>query len=64
MRFLTLPWNAPFYSKLGFCAVDETELTTGFQQIRLKEMAAGLPIVDRVITQCVLPPPDHPVTPK
>jgi predicted N-acetyltransferase YhbS len=47
--FGDLPWNAPFYSKLGFHPVDEADLTTGFQQIRLKEFEAGLPIVDRVI---------------
>jgi GNAT superfamily N-acetyltransferase len=47
--FRDLPWNAPFYSKLGFHPVDEADLTTGFQQIRLKELAAGLPVSDRVI---------------
>jgi predicted N-acetyltransferase YhbS len=47
--FRDLPWNAPFYSKMGFYPVDETELTTGFQQIRLKELEAGLPVSDRVI---------------
>jgi predicted N-acetyltransferase YhbS len=47
--FRDIPWNAPFYSKLGFHAVDEAGLSTGFQQIRLKELAAGLPISDRVI---------------
>jgi predicted N-acetyltransferase YhbS len=47
--FHTLPWNAPFYAKLGFTPVDGAELTTGFQHIRLKELAAGLPIADRVI---------------
>jgi predicted N-acetyltransferase YhbS len=50
--FRDLPWNAPFYSKLGFRALDEADLTTGFQQIRLKEFEAGLPIVDRVIMHC------------
>jgi predicted N-acetyltransferase YhbS len=49
--FRDLPWNAPFYSKLGFRVLGEAELTIGFQQIRLKELAAGLPIVDRVIMQ-------------
>jgi predicted N-acetyltransferase YhbS len=48
-NFRDLPWNAPFYSKLGFHPVDEAELTTGFQQIRCKEFEAGLPISDRVI---------------
>ncbi|WP_370527577.1 hypothetical protein [Trichocoleus sp. FACHB-46] len=31
--FRDIPWNAPFYSKLEFCPVDEPELTAGFQQI-------------------------------
>ncbi len=47
--FRDIPWNAPFYSKLGFCPVDESELTAGFQQIRHKELEAGLPIAERVI---------------
>jgi GNAT superfamily N-acetyltransferase len=52
--FRDIPWNAPFYSKLGFYPVDETELKKGFQQIRLKELEAGLPVSDRVIMYCVL----------
>ena len=55
--FRDLPWNAPFYSKLRFNPVDEAELTTGFQQIRLKEFEAGLPVRDRVIMYCVLQQP-------
>jgi predicted N-acetyltransferase YhbS len=47
--FRDIHWNAPFYSKMGFHPVHEAELITGFQQIRLKELAAGLPISDRVI---------------
>jgi predicted N-acetyltransferase YhbS len=38
----------PFYSKLGFRVLDETELTTGFQQLRLKELEVRLPISDSV----------------
>ncbi|GAP96609.1 GNAT family N-acetyltransferase [Leptolyngbya sp. NIES-2104] len=52
--FRDIPWNAPFYSKLGFHPVDEAELSLGFQQIRRKELEAGLPTVDRVIMNCVL----------
>jgi predicted N-acetyltransferase YhbS len=52
--FRDIPWNAPFYSKLGFRPVDEAELTTGFQQIRLQEVKAGLPISERVMMQCLL----------
>jgi predicted N-acetyltransferase YhbS len=57
--FRDIPWNAPFYSKLGFRTLDESELTAGFQQIRLKELEAGLPISERVIMQCELQPPNH-----
>jgi GNAT superfamily N-acetyltransferase len=35
--FRDIPWNAPFYSKLGFRILDESELTAGFQRIRLQE---------------------------
>jgi GNAT superfamily N-acetyltransferase len=52
--FRNLPWNAPFYSKLGFRMLDESELTIGFKQIRLQEMEAGLSISDRVIMHCLL----------
>jgi predicted N-acetyltransferase YhbS len=46
--FRDIPWNAPFYSKLGFRIVSESELTNGFHQIRLQEVAAGLPLSERV----------------
>lgn len=52
--FRDIPWNAPFYSKLGFHILNESELTTGFQQIRRQEHKAGLPISDRVIMHCEL----------
>jgi predicted N-acetyltransferase YhbS len=47
--FRDLAWNAPFYSKLGFRILDESELSMGFQQIRQQELEAGLPISARVI---------------
>jgi GNAT superfamily N-acetyltransferase len=50
--FRDIPWNAPFYAKLGFRILDESELTAGFQEIRRQELAAGLPIADRVIMYC------------
>jgi GNAT superfamily N-acetyltransferase len=58
--FRDIPWNAPFYTKLGFAPVDDAELTTGFEQIRLKEFEAGLPITDRVIMYWMIPPLDNP----
>jgi GNAT superfamily N-acetyltransferase len=54
--FRDIPWNAPFYAKLGFCILKESELTTGFQQIRQQEMIAGLPIAERVIMQYEIQP--------
>jgi GNAT superfamily N-acetyltransferase len=47
--FRNLPWNAPFYAKLGFQTIDKSELSLGFQEIRQQELEAGLPISDRVI---------------
>ncbi|MBD2099572.1 GNAT family N-acetyltransferase [Leptolyngbya sp. FACHB-261] len=62
--FRDIPWNAPFYSKLGFRILDESELTIGFQEIRLKELEAGLPISKRVVMHCELKPINHPTTPE
>jgi GNAT superfamily N-acetyltransferase len=64
--FRDLPWNAPFYAKLGFRILEESELTIfqrrgfakGFQEIRQQEVEAGLPISKRVIMRCQLPPPN------
>jgi GNAT superfamily N-acetyltransferase len=47
--FIDIPWNAPFYAKLGFEIVDESKLTPGFQAIRQKEADAGLAIAHRAI---------------
>lgn len=52
--FRDIPWNALFYAKLGFRPLDESELTPGFQQLRLKESEVGLPISERVIMYCEL----------
>jgi GNAT superfamily N-acetyltransferase len=50
--FRYLPWNAPFYAKLGFQILAESELTVGFQQIKQQELEAGLLISERVIMYC------------
>jgi GNAT superfamily N-acetyltransferase len=47
--FRDLPWNAPFYAKLGFRILDESKLSISFQQIRRQERDSGLPISDRVM---------------
>jgi ribosomal protein S18 acetylase RimI-like enzyme len=61
--FRDIPWNAPFYSKLGFRILDESELTAGFQQIRRQEYEVGLPISERVIMHCELSPPNTALEP-
>ncbi len=62
--FRDLPWNAPFYAKLGFRILYESELSISFQQIRQQEMEAGLPISDRVIMYYELQTPKNPAAPK
>jgi GNAT superfamily N-acetyltransferase len=62
--FRDLPWNAPFYTKLGFRILDESELSISFQQIRQQEQTDGLPIVDRIIMSCELQPPKNPAAPE
>jgi hypothetical protein len=45
----TIPWNAPFYSQLGFEVVPEQELTEGLVRLRRLEAMAGLQVAQRVI---------------
>ena len=47
--FRDVPWNAPFYRKLGFVELPETEYGTGLQEIRQAEASLGLPMQDRVL---------------
>ena len=45
----TIPWNAPFYSRLGFEIVPEQDLTEGMKSLRRLEATAGLAVAQRVI---------------
>lgn len=47
--FRDVPWNAPFYTRLGFRILTEDELTEGLLQLREAEADEGLPIGQRVI---------------
>lgn len=40
--FTEVPWNAPYYARLGFRILDEAELTPGLRGIRAHEAARGL----------------------
>ncbi|HEY0133013.1 MAG TPA: GNAT family N-acetyltransferase, partial [Nannocystis sp.] len=37
--FAGVPWNAPYYARLGFCVIDAGELTPGLRRIRDHEAA-------------------------
>lgn len=40
--FADVPWNAPYYTRLGFRTLAESELTDGLREIRRTEAAYGL----------------------
>jgi GNAT superfamily N-acetyltransferase len=46
--FVDVPWNGPYYERLGFRTLADDELTDGLREIRAKETAIGLDIRPRV----------------
>lgn len=46
--FRDIPWNRPFYERLGFRMLAEDDLGPGLRQIRVREAAIGLPLDRRV----------------
>jgi predicted N-acetyltransferase YhbS len=46
--FREVPWNAPYYARLGFRILEEAELTDGLREIRTHEAQIGLPIDRRI----------------
>ncbi|MFD9304307.1 GNAT family N-acetyltransferase [Streptomyces sp. NPDC060048] len=40
--FTDVPWNAPYYARCGFRALDESDLGPGLRDIRDREAAHGL----------------------
>jgi GNAT superfamily N-acetyltransferase len=47
--FADVPWNAPYYARLGFEVIPETDLTDGLRRIRAHEAAGGLDAWPRVV---------------
>lgn len=47
--FADVPWNAPYYVRLGFRVVPEQEWTPGLRRIRDHETATGLYVWPRVV---------------
>jgi hypothetical protein len=37
-----VPWNAPYYARLGFRILDDTAVTPGLRAIRRREAEIGL----------------------
>ncbi|MTB68476.1 GNAT family N-acetyltransferase [Providencia sp. wls1943] len=45
--FRDIPWNAPYYQRLGFSIMEETQLTSELQDILQHEVDAGFQKIDR-----------------
>ncbi|MEV7550282.1 GNAT family N-acetyltransferase [Amycolatopsis sp. NPDC089917] len=46
--YAEVPWNAPYYARLGFEVLDEESLTEGLRAVRADEIARGLDAWPRV----------------
>ena len=58
-----IPWNAPFYGRLGFRALEEEELGPGLLAVREHEARDGLAVRERVcmrreLRASIAPTPD------
>ena len=49
--FADVPWNGPYYLRLGFRILDVTTLSPALQAVRQAEAAAGLPMAQRICMQ-------------
>lgn len=57
--FSHVPWNAPYYARLGFRTLGETELTDGLRKIRAEEAEHGLDRWPRVCMRREIPRAGH-----
>ena len=46
--FRDVPWNAPYYGRLGFSVIPRASLSAGLRRIRAQEAAHGLDVWPRV----------------
>ncbi len=49
--FADVPWNGPYYARLGFRILDVTMLSPGLQAVRQNEADAGVPMAQRICMQ-------------
>lgn len=47
--FAHIPWDAPYYARLGFETISPDQLTPGLREIRRHEASAGLDAWPRVV---------------
>ncbi|MFI7015835.1 GNAT family N-acetyltransferase [Streptomyces sp. NPDC050164] len=52
--FAEVPWNAPYYARLGFRSLTEADLTPGLREIRATEARQGLDRRPRVCMRAPL----------
>lgn len=52
--FADVPWNAPYYERLGFRALRQSSLTPGMRTIEKEEAAFGLDVSRRVFMRRTL----------
>lgn len=52
--FAEVPWNAPYYARLGFRTLAEGDLTPGLREIRAAEAGHGLDRWPRVCMRAPL----------
>lgn len=57
--FAQVPWNAPWYERLGFRALEPHALTVGLSDVLAQERAAGLMVMERVAMRLALSPDDR-----
>ena len=50
----SIPWNAPWYGRLGFRILEPAELTPVLRGLLEHERARGLPMEDRVLMKLTL----------
>ncbi|MFB6715451.1 MULTISPECIES: GNAT family N-acetyltransferase [unclassified Streptomyces] len=57
--FSHVPWNAPYYARLGFRVLKDAELTDGLRKIRAEEAEHGLDRWPRVCMRREIPHAAH-----
>ena len=50
----SVPWNAPWYERLGFRVMGPGELTAALRELIVYEADRGLPMEDRVLMTCAV----------